>query len=312
MVSIPAQAPRSPENQPRRDLVPVADASVEQYKRPQFLDNVDRSAAAPNAPDRKSGNRLRWAAIGAIGATATLIGLGVYATNEAPKRITGESGADPNISEPSSNNGLAYEKHPVKLLAEKATGDQFANLDADYPYEYTLAEQLDYVGPKLNKDPHVTVEKMRSIMGSSHFTGEDGVTPRAIAAPSLSNTPQEIADQIAVGMFKAWEVAQTGDIDEAKKYAAGVADPESYGYTNQIDAFSNSVGNFTEAVAWDEQPLITSGEYEGIVATTENPIMKFNTTSTMDTNVKREIVVQFGKGTNEDSARWRQVVLNNI
>lgn len=267
------------------------------------------------APTEKRGS-IRNKVIGGVAIVGVsfgaLMALGMHKSNEAANKTMTLDGDDRSVSSPADSTNGAYESYPVKLLAEKATGDQFANLDPDYPYAYTTAEQMDYVGPKLNSDPRATVSKMREIMGSSHFTGDDGVTPRVIAKPSLSNTPQEIVDQIAVGMFRAWEVAQTGDIDEAKKYAAGVADPKSHGYSNQIDAFSNSVGNFTEAVAWEEQPLITAGDYEGVVATPENPVMKFNTTSTSDTSVQREIVVRFDTGTSEDSSRWRQVVLNEI
>lgn len=249
---------------------------------------------------------------GAIGVTAaTIIGVGKFAAHDTADKIINGTGNNPAESY-SGNSSSAYEMYPVKLSPENASGDQFANLDEDYPYPYTTQEQMDYIGPKLNTGQQETVTRMQSIYGEAHFTEDDGVTPRTIALPSPSNSPQQILDQLAVGMFKTWEVAQAGDLEQAKKYAAGVTDPKYDQYDNLISVLNGADPVVITGVAYPTDPTIYSGSYNGVEATTENPVLQFKSRSAMDSSVVVQMVVRFDKGNSDDSGRWRLITSEDV
>lgn len=204
---------------------------------------------------------------------------------------------------------VRIEKYPSKLPIEDVTGDQFVGLDTMYPYTYSRTEQLDYAGVKLNNDAQAAAERMRDRIGRqySNFTGEDGKTTRTIAKPSLDNTPRQIWDQITVGSFQSWEAAQGGNIDEAKKFAAVVNDPEHREYLDEVKGFSiNDVtAANSEGVAWNEKPIIASGSYEGITASPSAPLIEFNVNiGGNDSGNRIKAVLRFEQGSKPESNRW--------
>ena len=178
-----------------------------------------------------------------------------------------------------------------------------------YPYTYTRQEQLDYAGSKLNANAQATAERMRDRIGRqySNFTGDDGQTTRMVVKPSLDNTPQQIWDQFTVGAFQAWEEAQSGNIEEAKKLAAAATDPENREYQDELKTFTNGdmrlVDN--EGVAWNEKPVIASGDYEGVTATPNAPLIEFNVNiGGNDTGNRIKAVLRFEQGSSPDANRW--------
>jgi hypothetical protein len=251
-------------------------------------------------PPKKSRiNLFIGIAIGVVVTIAAVMAFGWYMVNR-------------NVDEMKERFGPASESHsatnaqyPAKLSAASASGDQFANRDPSYPFQYSRQEQLDYAATKLNDDAQAAADRARVILGnSSNLTEDDGTTTRKIAKPDLANTPQQILDQFAVGTFQAWEAAHNGNVDEAKKLAVATADLQYSEYQDQVDAFSENTPTLAEGVAWGDKPLISSGGYDGVSATAENPVITFNKTSASNTNDRVRLIFRFEKGTTEDSSRW--------
>jgi hypothetical protein len=240
MVSIPAQAPRNPENQPRRDLVPVADASVEQYKRPQFLDNADRRAAAPNAPDRKSGNRLKWAALGAVGATAALVGLGVYATNEAPKRITGESDSAPSNS-----------AEPFPTQTTETVTPILGDLNSDNILTQTEADLLS-ITDYASIDPQIRVEHKAESLNQYLYTAWDSIQPflseaerQVLYLPDLEKPRSEWSDQDYLNLhtLAVWLTStQASDTQEGQQGYSAIANPNKNTFDDIVEHIEEKPG----------------------------------------------------------------------
>lgn len=309
----PAPAPVYYE-QPLPSVAQYALPPAPAYTTPNYPAPYEPTPVAPVAPEKKKKgiSTLTKALIGgavlAIGGAGAII---VVANQKANERVN-EIKDTPIADSPAAERNGAYETYPIKLLPDTATGDQFANLDPHYPYQYSIAEQMDFIAPELNKDIEDTIKRIRESVGQSHFTGEDGVTPRAVAAPSRTNTAQQISDQISLGTFKAWEIAQTGDVEKAEKYATGVTDPLYDEYENIIDAFDSKKPSMTEGVAWDEKEIITSGDYMGISASQEGPLIQFNKTSTTNTNDRFVVVARFDQGSTPDANRWRLLLVDRI
>lgn len=318
-----AQQPRTYTETPLREAVGVHFAASEEERDSEgsyfpdhipshVIANPDHAAArevVPSPDNQKKSYLKRGLAI--LAGAAVLGGGGILVgkalgKNEAYENVLADQ---PSTSTMANTDNGAYEKSPVKLTAENATSNQFLNQDPEYPYDYTRAEQLDYAGVELNTDMQSTAERMRDQIGRQYpiFTGEDGVTTRTLAKPSLDNTPQQIWDQITVGTFQAWEAAQGGNMNIAKKLAAGVADPERREYTDQLETFSNTdaLSVIPEGVAWNEQPVITQGEYEDISASQNTPLIEFNVNIGGNGSGNRiKAVLRFEQGTQPDSARW--------
>ena len=270
------------------------------------IDNPD-AGGARELPSKKNPWVKRGIATVA-GALAIGVGIGVVHNNtekSTPENTSsGANGADRTASAPLD---VRTEKYPSRLPIGDVTGDQFVGVDTMYPYTYTRQEQLDYAGSKLNANAQATAERMRDRIGRqySNFTGDDGQTTRTVVKPSLDNTPQQIWDQITVGTFQAWETAQNGNAEEAKKLAAVVADPEYREYTDQVKLFSDSRPDATDGVAWNEQPVIASGSYEGITATSTAPLIEFNVNNgSNDSGNRIKAVLRFEQGSTSDANRW--------
>jgi hypothetical protein len=129
--------------------------------------------------------------------------------------------------------------------------------------------------------------------------------PRSRSGANLSQTA---AVSITLGSFQTWKIAQDGNLDEAKKVAAGVAEDQEY--QDLIDTFANGgTANIPLGVAHDEtvKPRITSGEYGGVQATglgliefTKQAMLSKDQTHPDYVNV----VVRLEQGTAPGSMRW--------
>lgn len=248
-------------------------------------------------------------AAGAVGAGA--YGIGYLKTKGEVDALKDASGGNTTTSAPSIPGDVRTEKYPSRLPITDVTGDQFVGVDTMYPYTYTRQEQLDYAGVELNTNMQATAARMRErAMGTQNttfFAGDTDTSARTVVKPSLDNSPQQIWDQITVGTFQAWEAAQNGNIDEAKKLAAVVADPEDREYTDQLKTFTNAnaLSIAPDGVAWNEQPVIANGEYEGIQATPTAPLIEFNVNiGGNDTGNRIKAVLRFEQGSNPDANRW--------
>lgn len=276
-----------------------------------LVENPDAGGAREIIPaDKKKNPWVKRGVATVAGALAIGVGIGVVHNNtekSTPENTSsGANGADRTASAPLD---VRTEKYPSRLPIADVTGDQFVGKDTMYPYTYSRQEQLDYAGTKLNTNMQATAERMRDRIGRQYsiFTGDDGQTTRAMAMPSLDNTPQQIWDQITVGSFQAWEAAQNGNIDEAKKLAAAVDDPEHREYTDEIKGFSNAnaIRTNSEGVAWNEKPVIASGDYEGITATPTAPLIEFNVNiGGNDAGNRIKAVLRFEQGSTSDANRW--------
>lgn len=242
---------------------------------------------------------------------------GYFAAKGVVDAVTNAHGGDRSTSGFPEPRDMRTEKYPSRLPIADATGDQFVGNDTMYPYKYTRQEQLDYAGAVLNADMQATAKRMRDRVGSQYsiFTSEDGKTTRRVAMPSLENTPQEIWDETTIGIFQAWEAAQNGNVNEAKKLAAVVADPEHREYSDQVKAFTNP--NFfslcPEGVAWNEQPIIANGSYEGITATAMAPLVEFNVNiGGNDSGNRVKAVLRFEQGSNRGANRWVLVTTHDV
>lgn len=277
-----------------------------------LAENPDAGGAREVVPaDKKKNPWVKRGIATVAGALAIGVGIGAVHGNSdkgTPENSSsGANGGDRAASAPAVPGDVRTEKYPSRLSIADVTGDQFVGADTMYPYAYSRQEQLDYAGTKLNTNMQATAERMRDRIGRqySDFTGDDGKTTRTIVKPSLDNTPQQIWDGIKVGTFQAWETAQSGDVEEAKKLAAVVADPEYREYSDQVKLFSDPRPDATDGVAWNEKPVIASGEYEGITATPTAPLIEFTVNiGGNDTGNRIKAVLRFEQGSTPDANRW--------
>lgn len=234
---------------------------------------------------------------------------GYFAAKGTIDAINDTVSGDRSTSVPVVPGDVRTERYPSRLSIADVTGDQFVGLDTMYPYSYTRQEQLDYAGTKLNTDMQATAERMRDRIGAhtTFFTEDDGKTVRTVVKPALDNTPQQIWDQVTVGSFQVWEEAQNGNIEEAKKLAAVANDPAHREYQDEISTFSitDAAAVNNNGVAWNEKPVITSGEYEGISATPTSPLIEFNVNiGGNDSGNRIKAVLRFEQGSSSDANRW--------
>jgi hypothetical protein len=94
-----------------------------------------------------------------------------------------------------------------------------SNASASDPVLDTRIKELDYAGPILNSNVEATTRELNDALDQMGYSGFNYFN-RPIVAPSSTNTPQEIWDQITLGSFQSWNIAQGGDIEEAKRVVA--------------------------------------------------------------------------------------------
>ena len=280
---------------------------------PQSVVENPRAGGAIELPEKKKNPWVKRGVAAVAGAVAVSLGAGIVhykntkdAIENSPLNV---GGGDRSTSAPVVPGDVRTEKYPSRLPIADVTGDQFVGKDTMYPYVYNRQEQLDYAGTKLNTDMQATVQRMRSRIGehSTFFTEDDGETVRTVVKPALDNTPQQIWDQVTVGSFQTWEQAQNGNVEEAKKLAAVANDPEYREYQDEIKTFSitDAAAVNNNGIAWNEKPVIASGDYEGITATPSAPLIEFNVNiGGNDTGNRIKAVLRFEQGSEPDSNRW--------
>lgn len=235
-----------------------------------------------NPGDKKERHLLKkTAAILAIGGAAAF---GAACSNES-----GSLHASPNTPVASGETvpGQTNEQDPSAMSVAEFTA-------------LTRAQQLDYVGPKLNANTQTTTDQLNGALDSMGW-GKYNYFNRPVVQPDVNNTPQQIWDQITLGSFQAWKTAQDGNLTEADKLAEGVAEDQEY--SDLTATFQNGgSANIPLGVAWDAQPRITSGEYDGVEANGLG-LVEFNKTDMISMD-KVKVIARFEQGTQANSGRW--------
>ncbi|MFZ1360806.1 MAG: hypothetical protein WAS27_02155 [Candidatus Saccharimonadales bacterium] len=247
----------------------------------------------PNTTDKEPQSKNKLIAIAAISSVtaAAAIGVGTYL------------GIQKKIDDMSEGlNGVIAEAPVVPGETNPA------NMSLAQFEELSRTEQIDYAGSILNasvkSDTQLVLEQL-DLTGWSDYNYFN----REVVQPSLSNTPQQILDQLACGFAHVRDVANSDDpngLNEAKKLAHGVAEGAMY------DALLENLGTgdnltYTEVSnASDEniRPLKTNGSYYDIEAN-GYPIFSFEKEALGTREYKRtRVVVRFIEGTDDSASRW--------
>ena len=304
-----AQAPRTNHNRAPRHSSPEGDVTAPMpritYDAPRNPRSIDTRG------DKKSGlfaTPLR--AVGTV-ATAAVVGAGAVLGGNIAYAKLQEHQATSQYDKPGSNGESLSKPDP-----ENASGMQFLNLDPNQSYTYTTEEQIDYIGPLLNADHKEVMSAQVEMVSRAGFKVVDfnALYEQTPVDPSISNTPDQIWQQISSAMAYARVLAREGQLDEALKVAGGIfldKDELSEFVTslqnNEVttdfgsagDGSTGKSGLYTKPIIYD------GGTYLGV--TSDRPMMEFGvrTLEHNGTDFDRAVVVFYATGNEEENeARW--------
>lgn len=170
----------------------------------------------------------------------------------------------------------------------------------------TRVEQMDYAGTKLNQNVEAQTVALNRELERMGW-GDYNYFNRPVVEPVVTNTPQEIWDQITLAEYTAWKTAQAGDLNEAKKLASAIAEGKEY--DELVALFANGGGPVLPVgVGMDAKPVITTGSYGGHEANGLG-LTEFRKIKAI-TGDEVNVVVRFTEGTSPDSKRWVLVGTN--
>lgn len=302
----PAQAPGfNPDNNPwmRPGAQPQAptyyEQPVHQYQMPpapQYNYGPQQPTGYPMPPqvdrqaDRKKSKWLIPTSIIAAGAAA-VAGVGIYLASSS------ESGPR---TETTSANGM----NPGHEGIDTVSADPSTMSSEAFMNSLTRVQQMDYAGVKLNESMQEGADLVRKDLEASGW-GDYNLFDRPLVAPAADNTPQQIWDQITASFQYVRHLAQNGEIEEAKKLAAAVA--EGTEYDELVGSLANGGGTYNEVGIGhsdSQKPVITDGSYEGVESNGLG-LTEFTVEPTATKNYKTfNVVVRLTKGNDDDSQRW--------
>lgn len=240
-------------------------------------------------PSRNRGRSLRIAAAAMVGSVVIAGGswLALRGDNEEIKQLGTPLGGSSAPETPGS----------VELSASQATNDQFRD-----PSLFTRTEQMDYAGTILNNSTKEDLESLNQTLEEFGWADYNYMN-RPIAPVSPDNTPQEIWDQIAIATHKAWQMAAEGNVEEALKITAAIAEGQEY---NDTVALFNNGGtpdmNVGAAIEIPNTPTIKTGQYNEVDAQGYG-LSKFTKVSVFDGDTVN-VIARYTQGSTPESARW--------
>ncbi|HUO61882.1 MAG TPA: hypothetical protein VMT96_00315 [Candidatus Bathyarchaeia archaeon] len=194
-----------------------------------------------------------------------------------------------------SNESASAHNNSGSVVASEATPSP-DKMSADEFMQLSRAQQLDYAAPILNSNMANYVEQFKVQVGHTDaFSGP-------LVQPSVNNTPQQIWDQVVVGAYQAWKIADQGNMNEAKKVATGVAEGQAYDLIVNTFQDGGAFLNY-QGATWAAQPVIQTGSYEGVDAKGYG-LIEFKVRHATDTDKVSDVVFQLEKGSGNNSYRW--------
>lgn len=202
-------------------------------------------------------SRLAFQALaGATASIAFAVSLTACTSNDQATSGTKPPAANTDLLEP--------EKQPSEM-----TPDEFALLP--------MESKLNYVGPILNTDTEATAARLNAALDGLGYAGYNYFN-RPVVQPAITNSTQEITDQMTLASFQAWELSNQGTLkmDEAMK----IADVTNRGreYNDLVELLGKPTPVISLHLAWENtrEQLPNSGEYaefQRVISYTEQIIL---------------------------------------
>jgi hypothetical protein len=174
-----------------------------------------------------------------------------------------------------------------------------------------LESKLDYVGPILNSDTEATTARLNAALDELGYAGYNYFN-RPVVQPSLSNSTQEISDQMTLADFQAWELSNQGTLkmDEAIKIADTITRGREYNDLTEL--FGKPTPVIPLKLAWEQtrEQIPNTGEYaefDNVISYTEQNILSEDPYNPEYVKV----TAGFVQGNVENSGVWVLIKTNN-